>query len=175
MHAVFSTNYSTCYLGLDPPPLFARLLLNVVLDGGAEPPVRPSMPRLRRLFRASISPSSLAGSDRARLSNVQRDVSVRFTTTGTGDNVMTTSDRPAFYTVREAAALLRVGPSTLYRSIRENSFPAVRLRTRYVVPSKVIDQLIEEVVNGGGCVDVGQILSNRRQQADFRRQHPEWT
>ncbi len=66
---------------------------------------------------------------------------------------MTTSDRPAFYTVREAAALLRVGPSTLYRSIRENSFPAVRLRTRYVVPSKVIDQLIEEVVNGGGCVD----------------------
>lgn len=43
---------------------------------------------------------------------------------------------PAFYTVREAARVLRVAPSTLYRAIREDAFPAVRVRSRYVVPAR---------------------------------------
>ena len=32
---------------------------------------------------------------------------------------------PLFYTVAEAAKLLRVDKATIYRSIRENAFPAV--------------------------------------------------
>lgn len=36
---------------------------------------------------------------------------------------------PAFYTVPEAARVLRVTPATIYRAIREDAFPAVRIRT----------------------------------------------
>jgi excisionase family DNA binding protein len=51
-----------------------------------------------------------------------------------------------FLTVPEAAELLRVDTSTLYRAIRAEEFPAVRIRARYLIPTKVIDQLIEEAV-----------------------------
>jgi hypothetical protein len=37
---------------------------------------------------------------------------------------------PAFYTVREAVRILCVDPATLYRAIRDDAFPAVRIRTR---------------------------------------------
>ncbi|WP_228770086.1 helix-turn-helix domain-containing protein [Actinokineospora alba] len=42
--------------------------------------------------------------------------------------------RPTFFTVKEATEILRVGASTLYRVIREDGLPAVRLRSRYVIP-----------------------------------------
>lgn len=87
---------------------------------------------------------------------------------------MTPSERPLFYTVREAAGLLRVDPATIYRSIRENAFPAVRIRSRYVIPAKVLDSLVQEVVDSQRCVDVGQILSHRRQASEFQQRHPEW-
>jgi len=43
----------------------------------------------------------------------------------------TTTDavQPVFYTVAEAARLLRVDPATIYRAIREDAFPAVRVRS----------------------------------------------
>jgi hypothetical protein len=37
-----------------------------------------------------------------------------------------TAGPPAFYTVREAARILRVDPATLYRAIRDDAFPADR-------------------------------------------------
>lgn len=37
-----------------------------------------------------------------------------------------------------------------YRSIQEDAFPAVRLRTRYVVPAAAIEQLIARVMESGG-------------------------
>jgi excisionase family DNA binding protein len=57
----------------------------------------------------------------------------------------------------EAAKILRVNPATLYRAIREDAFPAVRVRTRYVVPSAALDRLIAEVAESGvcGCGEVG--------------------
>lgn len=88
---------------------------------------------------------------------------------------MTSATPPVFYTVREAAAILRVAPSTLYRSIRESAFPAVRLRTRYVVPVRAVEQLVEEVLESGALIDMGDVLTRRREQADFRRRHPDQT
>jgi excisionase family DNA binding protein len=79
------------------------------------------------------------------------------------------SARPAFYTVREAAQILRVNPVTLYRAIRDDAFPAVRIRTRYVVPSAALDQLISEVTESGGCVDLAQLITDRRTARDFTR------
>jgi WhiB family redox-sensing transcriptional regulator len=48
-------------------------------------------------------------------------------------------ERPTFYTVAEAARLLRVDPATIYRAIREDAFPAVRVRSRYVIPVAAVD------------------------------------
>ncbi len=60
-----------------------------------------------------------------------------------------TSDGPAFYTVREAAGILRCDPATLYRAIRDDGFPVVRLRSRYVVPARALEQIIQETVDTG--------------------------
>lgn len=76
---------------------------------------------------------------------------------------------PAFYTVREAARILRVDPSTLYRAIREDAFPAIRVRTRYVVPAAALNKLIEEAAESGGCVDVAQMAAERRTAREVQR------
>ncbi|MDQ0379058.1 helix-turn-helix domain-containing protein [Amycolatopsis thermophila] len=77
--------------------------------------------------------------------------------------------RPAFYTVREAARLLRVGPSTLYRIIRDGDFPAVRLRSRYIIPAVALDRLIAEVDATGGVVDPSRIAAERRTAREVAR------
>ncbi|MBK0868305.1 helix-turn-helix domain-containing protein [Saccharopolyspora sp. HNM0986] len=77
--------------------------------------------------------------------------------------------RPTFYTVREAARIMRCNPSTLYRAIRENAFPAVRVRTRYVVPSAAVDQLAAEASESGARVDVAQMAAERRTARDVAR------
>ncbi|PWK82243.1 excisionase family DNA binding protein [Lentzea atacamensis] len=77
--------------------------------------------------------------------------------------------RPAFYTVREAARILRVAPSTLYRVIRQGDFPAVQLRTRYVVPAVALDQLLAQATETGGLVDPARIAAERREAREFER------
>ncbi|GHF44547.1 helix-turn-helix domain-containing protein [Amycolatopsis bartoniae] len=79
------------------------------------------------------------------------------------------SNRPAFYTVREAAKLLRVGPSTLYRIIRDGDFPAVRLRSRYVIPAVALERLVAEVDATGGVVDPSRIAAERRTAREVAR------
>ena len=79
------------------------------------------------------------------------------------------TEKPAFYTVREAARILRVGASTLYRAIREGDFPAVRVRSRYVVPSAAVDQLAANSAETGGCVDVARIAADRRTAREVTR------
>ena len=69
---------------------------------------------------------------------------------------------PTFYTVREAARMLRVNPATLYRAIRDDAFPAVRIRTRYVVPAAALNELIAEVTASGGCIDLAELVAKRR-------------
>ncbi|HEX5405951.1 MAG TPA: helix-turn-helix domain-containing protein [Pseudonocardiaceae bacterium] len=77
-------------------------------------------------------------------------------------NDQTENARPAFYTVTETARILRVGASTLYRAIREGAFPAVRLRSRYVVPAAALDKLLAEVAETGGLVDPARMAAERR-------------
>jgi excisionase family DNA binding protein len=76
---------------------------------------------------------------------------------------------PAFYTVIEAARILRVGASTLYRAIREGAFPAVRLRTRYVVPAVALDKLLAEAAETGGLVDPARMAAERRTAREVER------
>jgi excisionase family DNA binding protein len=79
------------------------------------------------------------------------------------------SQVPAFYTVREAASVLRCDPATLYRAIRDDSFPAVRLRSRYVIPAQVLNQMIQDAIDTGACVDLAKIAAERRAERDLRR------
>src|SRR5689334_19530061 len=60
-------------------------------------------------------------------------------------------ERPTFYTVAEAARVLRVDPATIYRAIREDAFPAVRVRSRYVIPVAAVDQMAEQAAETGTC------------------------
>lgn len=77
--------------------------------------------------------------------------------------------RPTFYTVAEAAAILRVDTATLYRAIREDAFPAVRVRTRYVIPAEAVERLAAEASESGGCVDVARIAAQHRLARDVAR------
>ena len=78
--------------------------------------------------------------------------------------------KKTFFTVPEAAKLLRVDVATIYRSIREDAFPAVRLRTRYVVPAAAIEQMIALVTESGGVVDIAEMTRQRRDAREFERQ-----
>jgi excisionase family DNA binding protein len=82
---------------------------------------------------------------------------------------MPDAGKPVFYTVREAARILRVDPATLYRAIREDAFPAVRVRTRYVVPVAALDKLVTDAAESGGCVDVARIATERRTAREVAR------
>jgi excisionase family DNA binding protein len=84
-------------------------------------------------------------------------------------NTLATSQTKQFYTVREAADALRIDPSTLYRAIGEDAFPAVRIRSRYIVPTKVIDDLAAEAAASGECLDVAKMTAERRTAREVAR------
>ena len=69
---------------------------------------------------------------------------------------------PTFYTVPEAARILRVDPATVYRAIRAGQFPAVRVRTRYIVPARAVDRIAAIAAASGSCVDVARLAAASR-------------
>lgn len=77
--------------------------------------------------------------------------------------------KPAFYTVPEAARILRVNRATIYRAISENAFPAVRIRTRFVIPARAVDELARRAAESGEVVDVAAMTAERRAARDFER------
>ena len=81
----------------------------------------------------------------------------------------TAAVRPIFYTVAEAASVLRVDRATLYRAIREDAFPAVRVRSRYVIPAVAVERLAADAAESGGCVDVAAIAAARRMAREVAR------
>jgi len=78
-------------------------------------------------------------------------------------------ERPTFYTVAEAARVLRVDPATIYRAIRADAFPAVRVRSRYVIPVAAVDQMAEQAADTGTCVDVAASATTRRIDREVAR------
>jgi excisionase family DNA binding protein len=76
---------------------------------------------------------------------------------------------PSFYTVREAAQIMRCDAATLYRAICGDTFPAVKIRTRYVVPARAIDELIERASASNGCVDIAKLSAQRRTEREIER------
>jgi excisionase family DNA binding protein len=76
---------------------------------------------------------------------------------------------PRFYTVREAAKLLRLDPATLYRAIREDAFPAIKIRTRYIVPAGAIERMAAEAAETGSTVDIARMVAERRTLREIAR------
>jgi excisionase family DNA binding protein len=87
----------------------------------------------------------------------------------TNDHDNSAAVRPVFYTVAEAARLLRVNRATLYRAIREDAFPAVRVRSRYVIPAVAVERMATDAAESGGCVDVAAIAAGRRVAREVAR------
>ena len=59
-----------------------------------------------------------------------------------------------FYSAAEIAKMMRIDESTLYRHLRNGTFPALKIGGRYVVPHAVLESLISDVLATGQCVDV---------------------
>ena len=60
------------------------------------------------------------------------------------------------YTVPEAAELLSISPEALYRLVRGEVFPAVRVGQKYSVPAAAVSDLLEHTARSGQCVDVAE-------------------
>ena len=79
-------------------------------------------------------------------------------TIGSHDTGADMPNSRTFLTVPEAAELLRVDTSTLYRAIRAKEFPAVRIRARYLIPTTVIDELIATAIAEANVHDASVAL-----------------
>jgi excisionase family DNA binding protein len=73
--------------------------------------------------------------------------------TNAGDEHPMGADARAWYSVGEVADMLGVSEMTLYRDIREGRFPAVKIRSRLIVPARALDAMAEAAVTTGGLVD----------------------
>jgi predicted DNA-binding transcriptional regulator AlpA len=60
---------------------------------------------------------------------------------------------PRFRSVPDTAEILGMSEVTLYRAIREGQFPAIKVRGRYVVPSRVLDDMESAAIASGSVVD----------------------
>ncbi|MCN0150572.1 helix-turn-helix domain-containing protein [Salinispora arenicola] len=63
---------------------------------------------------------------------------------------------PRFRSVPETAEILGMSEVTLYRAIREGQFPAVKVRGRYVVPSRALDDMEAAAMATGAVVDAAE-------------------
>lgn len=72
--------------------------------------------------------------------------------------------RPPFLNVKEAAAALRLDESTLYRHLREDRFPGLKLGGRYLIPTAVIDELVAGAMDAGHCIDIQEWTTRWRER-----------
>lgn len=68
---------------------------------------------------------------------------------------------PRFHSVSTAARILGVSPMTLYRLIAEGAFPAIRIRTRLVIPAKAIEDMANAAIAEQSVVDSADWPSRR--------------
>ncbi|GAB2635382.1 helix-turn-helix domain-containing protein [Kribbella swartbergensis] len=65
------------------------------------------------------------------------------------------STQRAFYGVGDFARALGIGEMSVYRAIHAGRLPALKFGGRYMVPAKVLDQLVEAAMHGG-LVDIDE-------------------
>ena len=63
-----------------------------------------------------------------------------------------------WYSVAEVARMLGTAPMTLYRAIHAGEFPAVKIRGRYVIPARALDELERAAVDTNGLVTSADVV-----------------
>lgn len=66
-------------------------------------------------------------------------------------------EHPRFYSVPEVARLCGTSAMTIYRAIDAGEFPAIRIRGRWIVPAKAIDEIEAAAMNHYEAVDISGI------------------
>ena len=84
----------------------------------------------------------------------------------TAANVTIPDAAPRFYSVAQAAAMLGMSTMTLYRAIKADAFPALRIRGRVVVPAKAIDAMIDLAIAEQTVVDTSTWVAAPAAQGD---------
>ena len=72
------------------------------------------------------------------------------------------AERPRFYSVSEAAKLFGMSEMTLYRAIRDGDFPAIRIRSRLIIPARAIEAMVDAAATSGALVDAGEWVDMSR-------------
>lgn len=70
---------------------------------------------------------------------------------------------PRFYSVAEVAEIFRMSSMTVYRAIAAGEFPAVRIRGRWIVPARAVEELIDAAMSDR---DAGAQLLGEQARAD---------
>lgn len=74
------------------------------------------------------------------------------------------NQRPQFLLVTEAAVLMRMDPSTLYRHLRADRFPGLKIGGRYLIPDAAIAQMARDALATGRCVVVEEWTARWRER-----------
>ncbi|MBW4722145.1 helix-turn-helix domain-containing protein [Saccharothrix obliqua] len=61
------------------------------------------------------------------------------------------SGHEPLYQVSEVAELLRVSKQTIYRAINDGELPAVRIRSRKLVPESAVTAVLRRAASAGGA------------------------
>jgi excisionase family DNA binding protein len=72
-----------------------------------------------------------------------------------------TEGAPRFHSVAGAAKILGTSEVTLYRAIHAGQFPALKIRGRYVIPARVLDEMEEAALSSGAMVDAAAWAETR--------------
>lgn len=65
-----------------------------------------------------------------------------------------------FYSVAEVARILGTSEMTVRRAIHAGEFPAVRIRGRFIVPAKVLDDIAEAALTAHAVVDAADWVAS---------------
>jgi len=106
---------------------------------------------------AEDQPALVPEVDRARWRHACRDLTLKCALQKRAAGVPT-------YSVPEAAVLMSVSQEHLYRLIRADAFPSVRLRRggeqgRYVVPARAVEEILDAAIAAGGRVEADAFVS----------------
>jgi excisionase family DNA binding protein len=69
---------------------------------------------------------------------------------------------PRFYSVDQTAQILGISKMTVYRAIHDGSFPAIRVRGRFAVPAKAIDDMEASAIKTRSVVETADWMERTR-------------
>lgn len=71
----------------------------------------------------------------------------------------TQADVRRWYSVAEVARMFGMAPMTLYRAIHADEFPAVKIRGRYVIPARALEEMERAAVNTQSLVTSAEVVA----------------